>query len=71
MIEREFSEKRADLAFVTIAKLIAAFRNDHDYTNEEMAYALLQICACTDSGGTWQSFLKEALNECINEESAS
>jgi len=66
---KEFSDKRADKAFIGVAKAIADFRNENaEYTNEEMAYAILQTCCCIDEGNAWFEFISEALSECINQE---
>ena len=66
---KEFSDKRADKAFVELGLLIGKFRQSNfDYTNEEVVYALLQTVACLGDGPTYWDFLHEALDECINQE---
>ncbi len=68
---KQFNDLRADRAFLEIGKLISGFRNSNpEYTNEEMAYALLQIsCSGIDDGGhEWFAFLCDALRECILQE---
>ena len=68
---REFSDTNADIAFVCIAGMIESYRTDNKHmTNEEIVYALLQICACLGDGDNWHSFLHEAMNECIHQEGA-
>lgn len=69
---RNFSDERADKAFIEVARLIADFRSENqEYTNEELAYGLFQSLACMDKSQSWNSFLNEALNECIYRESSS
>lgn len=66
---RSFSDDRAEKSFVEIAKLISEFRvKNQEYTNEELAYGMLQSLTCMDSGQSWENFLNEALNECIHQE---
>jgi hypothetical protein len=66
---RSFSDERADKSFIEVARLISEFRaKNQEYTNEEMAYGLLQSLACMDKTQSWNDFLNEALNECISRE---
>ena len=67
---REFDDKRADKAFLKVAALISKFRTKHpEITNEELAYALLQVCVISgDMNDTWFDFAREALDECISME---
>ena len=65
----DLSDKRADDAFIEIARIIANFRNANtQYTDTEIAYALLGVCMCIDDTDIWYAFLHEALNECIAQE---
>ncbi len=68
---KDFSNSRSDESFLSVSRSIADYRNAHqEITNEEIAYALLQTCACIDDSDNWFQFLREALNECINNENA-
>jgi hypothetical protein len=53
-----FDDQRADEAFIQIAKLVAGLRDNRpELQSIELAYGLLQVCACMeDSGGMAMSF---------------
>lgn len=71
MRERELDDAMADEAFIEMSARIAFLRRKRpDFTNMEIAYALLQSCVCmfdAEDEAAFQ-FLHEALNECINQE---
>ena len=68
-MEDEFDSVRADKAFVDVAGLMVLLRQRKtEYTNTEIAGALLQVAASIDDDECWWQFLRESLEECIYQE---
>ena len=57
---KDFSDERADLVALEIAKMTS--EKLKDYTPEELAYGLLQTAAAL---GLNDQFMREAFNECM------